>query len=106
MFFGTQNHDGVSKAIGLYVPFLISTTARYPHTVEYMYLSMTGIFYGAPLSVAGFFWKCMLPISLGNILGGSLLTGVYNWWVYLYCEDGKDGKGAIRLLDGDEGEAE
>jgi formate transporter len=36
MFMGTQNQDGISKALGLFVPFFISTAAKFPHTVEYM----------------------------------------------------------------------
>lgn len=89
MFFGTQNRDGISKALGLFLPFFIATTAKFPHTVEYMYLGMTGMMLGAPLSVGGFLYKCMLPITLGNTIGGALLTGLYSWWVLLRCEDGE-----------------
>lgn len=89
MFLGTQNHDGISKAIGLHLPFFMSTTARYPHTVEYMYLTSIGMMLGAPLSVGGFIWKCLLPITLGNSVGGAVFVSAYNWWVYLHCEDGK-----------------
>ena len=87
MFFGTQNHDGVSKAIGLYLPFFISTTARLPHTVEYMYLTLIGMMLGAHLSIGAFFWKCLLPITLGNTVGGAIFGGAYNWWAYMYCDD-------------------
>jgi len=95
MFFGTQNHDGISKALGLFLPFLISTTAKFLHTVEYMYLGLTGMMLGAPLSVGGFLYKCMLPITLGNTIGGALFTGLYSWWVLLRCGDGeKTGSGS------------
>ena len=47
MFFGTQNQDGISKALGLHLPFFVSTTARFPHTVEYMYLTSIGMMLGA-----------------------------------------------------------
>ena len=98
MFFGTQNQDGISKALGLHLPFFMSTTARYPHTVEYMYLTSIGMMLGAPLSVGGFLWKCMLPITLGNSVGAAVFVGLYNWWVYLYCEDGKNtGEGFLGL---------
>ena len=98
MFFGTQNNDRISKALGLHLPFFISTTARYPHTVEYMYLASIGMMLGAPLSVGAFLWKCMLPITLGNTIGGAVFVGAYSWWVYLYCEDGEDcGKGVVSL---------
>lgn len=105
MFFGTQNHDGMSKALGLHLPFFISTAARFPHTVEYMYVVMTGMLLGAPLSVGDFIWKCLLPITLGNAIGGAGFTGAYNWWVYMKCEDRvpKDRLGEFgRLQDGDD----
>lgn len=97
VFFGTQNHDGVSKAIGFHLPFFISITARFPHTVEYMYLAPTAMMLGAPLTVGGFLWKCMLPITLGNAIGGALFLGAYNWWVWMYCED--KGKAIDRWMD-------
>jgi len=33
MVLGTQHRDGVSKAVGLHVPFFISCAAKFPHTV-------------------------------------------------------------------------
>lgn len=83
MYLGNQNQDGISKALCMHFPFMISAVARFPHTVEYMYLVSTGMLLGAPLSVGGFFWKCLLPITLGNTVGGSLLTGLYLWVVHL-----------------------
>ena len=98
MFSGSQNHDGISKALGLHLPFFVATTIGFPHTVKYMYLASVGMMLGAPLSVAAFFWKCMLPITLGNTIGGAVFVGAYNWWVYLYCEDGEsERKGGVSL---------
>ncbi|KAI6889773.1 Formate/nitrite transporter, partial [Hortaea werneckii] len=79
MLLGTQNRDGISKALGLHLPFVISTVAKFPHTVEYMYLGTTGMMLGARLTMGQFFWKCMLPIILGNSMGGAF-TGAYNYW--------------------------
>lgn len=110
MFLGTQNQDGISKVVSLHFPFLISTTARFPHVVEYMFLASTGMVLGAPLNVGGYFWKCLLPITLGNTVGGGFFTGAYLWWTYLRGSDQKyqvPGAGESRhdmgryLLDGD-----
>jgi len=87
MFLGTQNQDGVSKALVLHLPFFISTSSQFPHTVEYMYLATLGMMLGAPLSIWGFLWKCMLPVTLGNSVGGSVFTGAYLWWVFLWRQD-------------------
>lgn len=107
MLLGTQNHDGISKALSLHLPFFISTTAKAPHTVEYQYLGAIGMMLGAPMSVGEYFGKCLLPITLGNVIGGSLFTGAYLWWVYIYCKDNKandgtgTGWGALSLGDDD-----
>lgn len=102
MFMGSQNHDGISKALGLHLPFFLSVAARYPHTVEYMYLCAVGILMGAPLTWGAYFWKCLLPITIGNTLGGAILTGAYSWFIFIKCEgqsesDGIDVDGLLRL---------
>ncbi|KAI6840014.1 Formate/nitrite transporter [Hortaea werneckii] len=89
MLLGTQNRDGISKALGLHLPFVISTVAKFPHTVEYMYLGTTGMMLGARLTMGQFFWKCMLPIILGNSVGGAF-TGAYNYWVFIKRADDKE----------------
>ena len=99
---GTQNRDGVSKAIGLYLPFFISTTAEFPHTVEYTYLGLTGMFLGARLTVGMFFWKCLLPVILGNAVGGAFV-GAYNYWVFIKRADDKhESRGNGSWLPADE----
>lgn len=100
MFFGSQNQDGISKALGLHLPFFLSTSARFPHTVEYVYLASIGMMLGAPLSIWDYVWKCLLPITIGNTIGGGLFVGVYNWWVYLRCQDGKKQTEGFVSLDG------
>ncbi|KAK3690619.1 hypothetical protein LTR37_019063 [Vermiconidia calcicola] len=94
MFLGTQCHDGVSKTIALHLPFFISVAAKCPHAVEYMYLGVIGMLLGSPLSIGGLLWKCLLPITLGNIIGGAVFTGAYMWWVFLVCGDEKAGQGS------------
>lgn len=99
MYLGTQQRDGVSRALGLYLPFFISSTAKFPHTVEYMYVGLLGLFLqdaGAEsvgetgFTVGMYVWKCLGVITLGNTIGGSLGTGAYIWWVHLRDMDPKD----------------
>lgn len=97
MFLGTQNNDGISKAVGLHLLFLISVAVRFPHTVEYMYLTSQGMMLGAKMSFVGFFGRAMLPISLGNTVGGAVFMGLYEWWVFLHCGGG--GKKIVTFAD-------
>ncbi|EMC94309.1 hypothetical protein BAUCODRAFT_123949 [Baudoinia panamericana UAMH 10762] len=88
MLMGTQNRDGISKALGLHLPFFISTVLQFPHTVESMYMGTTGMLLGSRLTVWKFLWKCLLPVILGNAVGGAF-TGAYNWYVYVKRKDDK-----------------
>lgn len=92
MFLGTQNQDGISKSLALHLPFFVSTASKFPHTVEYMYLASTGMMLGADLSIGGYFWKCLLPITLGNTIGGAFLTGAYLYYVNIQCENSRKAK--------------
>ena len=59
---------------------------------------------GAPMSVGTFIGKCLVPITLGNSIGGAIFTGVYTWYVHIYCkgekaDHGSNGWGGVRLED-------
>lgn len=108
MLLGTQNHDGISKALALHWPFFIATTAKSPHTVEQMYVGAVGMMLGSPMSVDTYLGKCLAPTTLGNAVGGALFSGLYLWWVYIYCHDKgaksspSDGWGSVRLGEEDD----
>jgi formate/nitrite transporter FocA (FNT family) len=110
MFLGTQNNDGISKTVGLHLPVFISKAVRFPHTAEYMYLTSLGMMLGAKVSFVGFFWRAMLPISLGNTVGGAVFMGLYEWWVFLYCGSGGKkivtfaGDARLHWQDGEDGD--
>lgn len=40
-----------------------------------------------PPSVGGFLWKCMLPITLGNAIGGAVFVSAFNWYVFMHSEN-------------------
>jgi len=53
-----------------------------------MYLGCTGLLLGTRMTVGMFVWKCMIPVILGNTIGGAF-TGAYHWWVYVKRGDDK-----------------
>lgn len=43
----------------------------------------------ALLTWKNFFIKNLLPVSLGNIIGGGLFVGIYHWYIYLRPDQGR-----------------
>lgn len=80
-----------SKIIGLWTPILLFIVCGYEHSVANMYFIPAGLFasyeYGIKrikLNWGRLFYKNLIPVTLGNIVGGSLLVGIGYWFVYLY----------------------
>jgi len=54
----------------------------FEHSVANMFFIPTAIFYGAEISWSTFLVDNLLPATLGNIVGGSFLTGGLYWYLY------------------------
>jgi len=84
MAFAAQ--DICSKILVIWFPVMAFVTMGFEHSVANMFFIPTAIFYGVDVSWSSFLFDNLLPATLGNIVGGSLLTGLLYWYVY----DSKD----------------
>jgi formate/nitrite transporter len=78
------------KVIGLFFPIMLFVLLGFEHSVANMYYIPAGILaaaeYGidAPsLTWGAFLVRNLLPVTLGNIVGGSGLVGCVCWFCYL-----------------------
>lgn len=102
MSFGAT--DVAGKIIAQYLPIMIFVIAGFEHSVANMYYISCGIFTKAKLGAEGLaslenapdvtnitwgkmFATNLLPVTLGNIIGGAVLVGCVYW--YLYLKDNK-----------------
>ena len=95
--------DVVSKIVGLFFPIMIFVLSGFEHSIANMYYICAGLFAkGNPvyaeaakaagvnldaLTVNGFLVKNLVPVTLGNIVGGALLVGCVYWFIYLRKND-------------------
>ena len=93
------------KILGLYLPIVIFVMCEFEHCIANMYYIPAGIaaaqnpaFAGLALSAGidtaalnwgAFLLKSLLPVTIGNILGGSVLIGLPYWFIYLRNSDKK-----------------
>ena len=92
--------DVVGKVAGLYLPIMLFVLSGYEHSIANMYYIPAGLFakgysvYSAAadtidpskfnnLTWGNMFTKNIIPVTLGNIIGGVLLVGIVYWFVYL-----------------------
>jgi formate/nitrite transporter len=91
--------DIAGKIIGLFFPIMMFVLCGFEHSVANMYYISAGLFakmnatYAQAAIDAGvdlskitwgnFFGKNLLPVTLGNIVGGAICVGCVYWFVYL-----------------------
>lgn len=74
--------DVVSKILGIWFPIMAFVAIGFEHSIANMFFIPSGIMYGANVTWAQFFTVNLIPVTLGNIVGGALFVGAIYWYVY------------------------
>lgn len=70
------------KILGIWFPIMAFVAMGFEHCVANMFFIPTAIFYGADISWSSFFIHNLLPVTIGNTIGGGLLVGTAYWYLY------------------------
>ena len=54
----------------------------FEHSVVNMFLIPTGMMMGAKVSMTDWWLWNQIPVTLGNLVGGMLFTGLFLYWTY------------------------
>ncbi len=88
MSFGAKTVSG--KIIGLFLPIMLFVLSGYEHSVANMYYIPAGLFAAGKhaitaeaLTWGNFIVNNLIPVTIGNIIGGSFIVGAGYWFVYL-----------------------
>jgi formate transporter len=82
VWLGFAAQDVSGKIMAMWFPVMAFVAMGFEHSVANMFFIPTAIFYGAPVEWGTFLWSNLLPATLGNIVGGSVLTGGLYWFAY------------------------
>ncbi len=66
----------LGKITCAYMPILIFFAQGFEHSVVNMFIIPTGMMMGAKITVAQWWLWNQIPVTLGNLVGGSLFTGL------------------------------
>jgi formate/nitrite transporter len=86
----------IGKIFAIYFPIMGFVAIGFEHCVANMYFIPAGIFLHQWAGVAGpeafapsslgwisFLWRNLLPVTIGNIIGGAVFVGMSYWGAYL-----------------------
>ncbi|CAN6674906.1 hypothetical protein TRVA0_071S00276 [Trichomonascus vanleenenianus] len=82
MFLSIAAHDQVSKIYAIWIPIWTFVALGYQHCIANFFLVPIGMFYGTNFGVGKFIYQSIIPVTLGNIVGGSILNGMVIWFIY------------------------
>ncbi|MBR1852696.1 MAG: formate/nitrite transporter family protein [Lachnospiraceae bacterium] len=85
--------EAAGKILGLFLPVMLFVVSGYEHCVANMYFIPAGIFvskvYGleADIRWSDFFFRNLLPVTMGNIVGGAVIVSTAYYLAYLKKND-------------------
>ncbi len=95
-----SSHNAFTKAFMTILPVALFVATGFEHCVANMFMIPLGITihafapdsfwttvgvdasHYADLTIAHFIFKNLIPVTLGNIVGGAILVGMSNWFVF------------------------
>lgn len=96
VWLAVSGEDNISRILGIYFPITAFVALGFEHSIANMFLIPMGILAAAQPSVTpllgslnlthlnwtDFLVGNLLPVTLGNIVGGALLVGAVYWYIY------------------------
>lgn len=79
----------VGKIVAMWLPILTFFAQGYEHSIVNMFVIPTGRLFGAPVSLSQWWMWNQIPVTLGNIVSGVLLTGLALYVTYKPKEQAK-----------------
>jgi formate/nitrite transporter len=74
--------DIAGKVLAIWFPIMAFVALGFEHSVANMFFIPLGMLNGASVTIGQFLWNNLVPVTIGNIIGGAGLVGGIYWWVY------------------------
>src|SRR6185312_3505444 len=68
--------SAVGKVVTAWLPVFVFFAQGFEHTVVNMFVIPTGMMMGAKVTVSGWIFWNVIPVTLGNLVGGFFFTGL------------------------------
>lgn len=82
IFLGLASRDLGGKLAGMWIPIVVFAATGYEHCVANMFFIPLGMMYGADISVSQMIFNNIIPVGLGNIIGGGFFVGGCTYFIH------------------------
>ena len=76
------SHDITGKIFGIFFPIMAFVASGFEHSIANMYFIPMGIMLNPAKVTWGGFFHNIIPVTLGNIVGGAIFVGLTYWLIY------------------------
>jgi formate/nitrite transporter len=76
MVLAMASRSTIGKVVAMWLPITTFFAHGYEHSIVNMFLIPTGMLFGAQVSVGQWWIWNQIPVTLGNLVSGALLTGL------------------------------
>lgn len=83
VWLGLSANDAGGRMMGLWWPVMAFVTMGFEHSIANMFYIPLGILEGADTSWLAFAWHNLVPVTIGNIIGGGLFVGYVHHYLTL-----------------------
>ena len=83
VWMATGARDVIGKIFAIWFPIMLFALSGYEHSVANMYFMPLGKFLGAPITWEQIWMHNLLPVTLGNIIGGAMIVPLFYYVAYM-----------------------
>lgn len=91
VWLAVSSPDTTGKIFAIFFPIMAFVTMGFEHSIANMYFIPMGLFLkdwagltaSANLTWTGFVQYNLIPVTIGNIIGGAFFVGIIYWYAYL-----------------------
>lgn len=71
-----------AKMAGCWFPVMMFVALGYEHSIANMFFIPIGMLEGASVGVWDAIWRNLIPVTIGNIIGGAVMVGMIHSWLH------------------------
>ena len=86
VYLAIASDDIIGKVMGIWFPIMAFVALGFEHSVANMFFIPVGIFLGK-VTWYQCFVNNLIPVTIGNIIGGAIFVGFLYWYTYLRGQD-------------------